>query len=156
CGYHMGDYFAHWIRMGEMSSRASHPKFFLVNWFRKTRDGRFLWPGYGENSRVLKWIFERCDGKDNAVETPIGLMPAQDAIQRPEGVAESDMRELLEVDVAAWKAEIEDIRKNHYPIFGSRLPVALAGQLENLDRCLHESGRYDSVAADKQPLLKGY
>ena len=110
CGYHMGDYFAHWIRMGEKTPVASQPKFFFVNWFRKTKDGKWLWPGYGENSRVLKWVFERCDGSGKAVETPIGFMPAVDAIDPPAGVTAEDMKELLKVDVAGWKAELADIK----------------------------------------------
>ncbi len=118
CGYHMGDYFAHWVKMGERTPPASQPKVFYVNWFRKTKEGKWLWPGYGENSRVLKWIFERCDGVGEAVETPIGFMPAIGAIKPPQGVSEEDMKQLLEVDVEGWKAELEDIRNNHYPKFG--------------------------------------
>ena len=79
CGYHMGDYFAHWLKMGEKGG-AKMPKIFYVNWFRKNGDGKFMWPGYAENSRVLKWIFERCDGKAEAVDTPIGKVPAEGAI----------------------------------------------------------------------------
>ena len=74
CGYHMGDYFAHWLKMGEKGG-AKMPKIFYVNWFRKNKDGKFMWPGYAENSRVLKWIFERCDGTAKAVDTPIGKLP---------------------------------------------------------------------------------
>ena len=136
CGYHMGDYFAHWIRMGERTPVQSQPKFFFVNWFRKSHDGKFLWPGYGENSRVLKWIFERCDGAPTAIETPIGFMPAVDAIERPSGVTAEDMRQILEVDVAGWKAELQDIRSEHYPRFGSKLPGELIDQLEALSKRL--------------------
>jgi phosphoenolpyruvate carboxykinase (GTP) len=151
CGYHMGDYFAHWIRMGEVISSTSHPKFFLVNWFRKTGDGKFLWPGYGENSRVLKWVFDRCDGEDNAISTSIGLMPKLDAIEPPEGVTEADMRELLKVDLAGWKTEIEDIKVNHYPRFGDRLPPALAERLEELEKNVEESRKSDSpVSKERQ------
>ena len=81
CGYHMGDYFAHWLKMGEKGG-AKMPKIFYVNWFRKNKDGKFMWPGYAENSRVLKWIFERCDGKAEAVDTPIGKVPAEGAHRR--------------------------------------------------------------------------
>jgi phosphoenolpyruvate carboxykinase (GTP) len=132
CGYHMGDYFAHWIRMGKQTATAAQPKFFFVNWFRKTTEGKWLWPGYGENSRVLKWIFERCDGGGEAVETPIGYMPAENSIERPAGVTADDMRELLAVDVAGWKSELEDIKAEHYPKFGAKLPKELRDQLEAL------------------------
>ena len=136
CGYNMGDYFAHWVRMGAKTPLEAQPKFFFVNWFRKTRSGKWLWPGYGENSRVLKWICERCDGIGKAVETPIGHMPAVDAIDRPDSVSIEDMRELLRVDVAGWKKELDDVRHKHYPKFGSRLPAQLKDQLEALSRRL--------------------
>ena len=132
CGYHMGDYFAHWIRMGGKTPLAAQPEFFLVNWFRKNRDGHWLWPGYGENSRVLKWVFERCDGTGKAVETPIGIMPAADAIEAPAGVTAEDMKELLVMDRKGWEAEIADIKGKHYPKFGDRLPKELSGQLDTL------------------------
>jgi len=132
CGYHMGDYFGHWIRMGERTPIAAQPRLFFVNWFRKTREGRWLWPGYGENSRVLKWIFERCDGKGRAVETPIGLMPEFDGIDRPEGVTAEDMKELLAVDVPGWKAELADVKSAHYPKFGDRLPAELRSELDTM------------------------
>ncbi len=130
CGYHMGDYFAHWIRMGEKTPIKEQPQFFHINWFRKTGDGRWLWPGYGENSRVLKWIFERCDGTGRAVDTAIGFMPALDAIDLPEEVTTEDMKELLAVDAAGWKAELEDVKSEYYPKFGARLPAELHSQLE--------------------------
>jgi phosphoenolpyruvate carboxykinase (GTP) len=130
CGYHMGDYFAHWIRMGAKTPEASQPKFFLVNWFRKTADGKFLWPGYGDNSRVLKWIFERCDGTGKAVETPIGFVPEPSTVDRPESVSVEDMKQLLTVDLNGWKAELEDVKANHYPKFGAKLPKELADKLE--------------------------
>ena len=138
CGYNMGDYFGHWIRMGEKTPLAAQPKFFFVNWFRKTMDGRWLWPGYGENSRVLKWIFEQCDGQGKAVETPIGIMPAADAIELPDGVTAEDMKELLAMDAAGWKAELDDVKAALYPKFGSRLPDELNRQLDALARRLAE------------------
>ena len=136
CGYHMGDYFAHWIRTGNRTPVQAQPKFFFVNWFRKTKEGKWLWPGYGENSRVLKWIFERCEGGGKAVETPIGFMPTLDAIEPPAGVTLQDMKELLEVDVAGWKAELNDIKTEHYPKFGAKLPRELREQLEALNKRL--------------------
>jgi phosphoenolpyruvate carboxykinase (GTP) len=132
CGYHMGDYFAHWIRMGEKTPLAAQPKFFLVNWFRKNREGHWLWPGYGENSRVLKWVFERCNGSGKAVETPIGITPSTDAIEAPAGVTAEDMKELLAVDRKGWEAETADIKEKHYPKFGDRLPEELRSQLDTL------------------------
>jgi phosphoenolpyruvate carboxykinase (GTP) len=132
CGYHMGDYFAHWIRMGEKTPLEAQPKFFFVNWFRKSKNGKFLWPGYGENSRVLKWIFERCDGDGKAVETPIGYMPNLDAIDRPDDVSKEAMKELLRVDVKKWKVELDDVKTGHYPKFGSKLPQELKDQLDAL------------------------
>ena len=136
CGYHMGDYFAHWIRMGEKTPVPSQFKLFLVNWFRKTKDGKWLWPGYGENSRVLKWVFERCDSGGKAVETPIGYLPAPDAIEPPAGVTAEDMKELIRADIDGWKAEISDIKAKHYPKFGAKLPGELSDQLETLSKRL--------------------
>ncbi len=136
CGYHMGDYFAHWIRTGKRTPVQAQPKFFYVNWFRKTKEGKWLWPGYGENSRVLKWIFERCDGVGKAVETPIGYMPTLDAIEPPASVSSQAMKELLEVDIAGWKNELNDIKSEHYPKFGSKLPKELSEQLEALRKRL--------------------
>jgi phosphoenolpyruvate carboxykinase (GTP) len=137
CGYHMGDYFQHWINIGKKTTADKLPKIFFVNWFRKTDDGKWLWPGYGDNSRVLAWIFERCAGTGKAVDTPIGFMPTVDAIQRPQGVSEADMKELLKVDVEGWKKEIADVRQNHYPKFGARLPKELVGELDAIEKRLH-------------------
>ncbi|MCK9182806.1 MAG: phosphoenolpyruvate carboxykinase (GTP), partial [Fibrobacteraceae bacterium] len=125
CGYHMGDYFQHWIDMGK-AHPDKMPKIFFVNWFRKTKEGKWLWPGYGENSRVLKWICERCDNEGKFEETPIGYMPTNDAIDRPEGVSAEDMKELLSVDKQGWLNELADVEKNHYPKFGKKLPKELS------------------------------
>ncbi|MDI6870548.1 MAG: phosphoenolpyruvate carboxykinase (GTP) [Bacillota bacterium] len=132
CGYHMGDYFRHWIDIAAQSSADKLPKIFMVNWFRKTKEGKWLWPGYGENGRVLKWIVERCDGQGKAVETPIGLMPTVEAIDRPPGVSEADLAELLSIDREGWKAEVESI-KEHYARFGAKLPQELKAQLADLE-----------------------
>jgi phosphoenolpyruvate carboxykinase (GTP) len=131
CGYNMGDYFQHWLDMGErLGSNA--PRVFYVNWFRKGPDGRFLWPGFGENSRVLKWMCERIDGRAGAVETPIGFLPGEGDLDRTGlSVGLEDMRELLNVDVAAWKAALPDIEK-HFKQFGDRLPARLGDQLKQL------------------------
>jgi phosphoenolpyruvate carboxykinase (GTP) len=135
CGYHMGDYFAHWLKMGEKGG-AKMPKIFYVNWFRKNGDGKFMWPGYAENSRVLKWIFERCDGTAKAVETPIGKLPAEDAIDVSGlKVPPSDMKELTRMDKEGWKAELPLI-KEHFATFGSKLPKALKDELAALEKRL--------------------
>ena len=135
CGYHMGDYFAHWLKMGERGG-AKMPKIFYVNWFRKNGDGKFLWPGYAENSRVLKWIFERCDGKADAVDTPIGKVPAEGAIDvKDVKVDPADMKEMTTVDKEGWKAEIPLI-KEHYATFGGKLPKGLQEELAALEKRL--------------------
>ncbi|MBO5770593.1 MAG: phosphoenolpyruvate carboxykinase (GTP) [Spirochaetales bacterium] len=140
CGYNMGDYFKHWIEVGAAAPSADVlPKIFYVNWFRKTAEGKWLWPGYGDNSRVLKWVFECCNGTAKTVDTPIGIMPTVDAIDRPEGVTEEDMKALLTVDVDGWLKEVEDIRTNHYPKFGSHLPQELAEMLDTLEASLKAS-----------------
>ncbi|MDR1389652.1 MAG: phosphoenolpyruvate carboxykinase (GTP) [Treponema sp.] len=140
CGYHMGDYFAHWIRLGKKAEAAGKadklPKIFFVNWFRKNADDKFIWPGYGENSRVLAWIFDRCDGGGKAVDTPIGWLPTPDAIERPDGVSEADMAEITAVDIEGWKKEIADVRKNHYPKFGDKLPKELYDELDAIEKRL--------------------
>ncbi len=135
CGYHMGDYFNHWIELGKKIPEASQPKFFFVNWFRK-KDGKFAWPGYGENSRVLKWIFEQCDGSGKSVDTPIGLMPDAASFDKPESVSADVLKEILSVDVEGWKKEIADIRANHYPKFGDKLPQALKDELAAIEKRL--------------------
>ena len=117
CGYNMGDYFAHWLEMGKNTDASKLPKIFYVNWFRKDADGGWLWPGFGENSRVLKWIVERVSGKGQAVETPIGYLPAAGAIDTSGlDVTDDQMAELLDVDVEEWLNEIESIRE-HYARF---------------------------------------
>ena len=135
CGYHMGDYFAHWLKMGEKGG-AKMPKIFYVNWFRKNAAGKFMWPGYAENSRVLKWIFDRCDGKAAAVDTPIGKVPAEGAIDvSASRSSPADMKELTSFDKEGWKAELPLIRE-HYATFGDRLPKALQDELSALEQRL--------------------
>ncbi len=136
CGYNMGDYLAHWISIGTKTSAEKLPKIFYVNWFRKSDDGKWLWPGYGENSRVLKWIFERTEGSANGVESPIGYLPSQDGIDTNGlQVTASDMKELFKVDVAEWKKEVVGI-KDHYKKLGSKLPAALSDELSALEKRL--------------------
>jgi phosphoenolpyruvate carboxykinase (GTP) len=136
CGYHMGDYFSHWLSMEKRTNPDLLPKIFYVNWFRKTDDGKWLWPGYGENSRVLKWIFERTEGAGKAVESPIGYLPTVDAIDRTGlSVSDADMAELLKVDTSEWQKELAGIRE-HYARFGARLPLGLKDELEALGKRL--------------------
>jgi phosphoenolpyruvate carboxykinase (GTP) len=131
CGYNMGDYFQHWLDMGDkLGSKA--PRIFYVNWFRKTLDGRWLWPGFGENSRVLKWMCERIEGTADAVKTPIGLLPTADGLDMNGlSIDAQDIKALLQVDMEAWRAEIPDIEK-HFAQFGDRLPERLKKQFEAL------------------------
>jgi len=132
CGYHMGDYFAHWLEIGKRSDAAKLPKIFYVNWFRTDENGKFLWPGYGENSRVLKWIFERCDNKIHAVDTPIGRLPEPgDLDTQALGMSAANLAKLLSVDVAGWRAEIPLIEK-HFAQFGDRLPQGLKDEVKGL------------------------
>ena len=135
CGYNMGDYFQHWLDMGDKLGDKA-PKIFYVNWFRKTTDGRWLWPGFGENSRVLKWMCDRVEGKVDAVKTPIGLLPKKENLDlKGLSISATDMEELLKVDIDSWKKEIPDIEK-HFAQFGDRLPVRLKKQLEELSKRL--------------------
>ena len=136
CGYHMGDYFAHWLKMGGATAASKLPKLFYVNWFRQDK-GRFLWPGYGENSRVLKWIFERCDGKVHAKETPIGRIPeAADLDTRGLNVPAADIETLLSVDIEGWLAEVPLI-KEHFAHFGNHLPKGLNDEVKALEQRLN-------------------
>lgn len=139
CGYHMGDYFAHWLRIGSMAEPAKLPGIYYVNWFRKDGDGRFLWPGYGENSRVLKWVFERVSGKGQAMDTPLGRLPAPGALD-VEGLdlPSEDLRRLLEVDVEGWLEEGPRIR-DYFAGFGVRLPQELMRQADALEERLREA-----------------
>jgi len=135
CGYNMGDYFQHWLDIGKASTEGKLPKIFYVNWFRKTADGKWLWPGYGDNSRILEWIFNRCDGAIDAVKTQIGYMPKVEDIDRAgieNEVTEADMKELLRVDVEGWKKETGMIEE-HYQRFGSHLPEELKKQLADFE-----------------------
>ncbi len=131
CGYHMGDYFAHWLEMGaKLGDKA--PKIFNVNWFRTDDDGNFLWPGFGDNMRVLNWIIDRCDGKADAVETEIGYLPRPEDIDLTDLDVDMDtLKSILTVDKSAWIKEAEEITE-HYKMFGDRLPNELKEQLDSL------------------------
>jgi len=140
CGYNMADYFSHWLEIGKSTDASKLPRLYLVNWFRKDADGKFLWPGYGENARVLAWIVERTAGRAEAQATPIGHIPTPEALDL-DGVAlaEGALEELLRVDVALWRKELPLI-KEHYAQFEDRLPVELAAQLEALEHRLGSTG----------------
>ena len=133
CGYNMADYFAHWLTFSDRFDEATLPKIFYVNWFRKGDDGRWLWPGFGENSRVLEWIFERTAGRGEAVETPIGYVPTTETIN-VEGlnVTSADMAELLTVNNQEWRDELPRIRE-HYAQFNDHLPAKLAAFVDDLE-----------------------
>jgi len=134
CGYNMGDYFGHWIKIGETApDKAKLPKIFNVNWFRKSADGKFLWPGYGDNIRVLQWIFERVAGTATANETAIGFVPKLGSINTTglDGV-EANMADLLTVDKGQWKDELDLVREQ-YAAFGAHLPKELANQITAIE-----------------------
>jgi len=132
CGYNMGDYFGHWLKMGEQADASKLPRIYYVNWFRKDAGGTFIWPGFGDNSRVLKWIVERLEGKADATETPIGNVPTKGALDT-NGLDLSDeqLQTLLTVDNDAWRDEAEGITP-HYERFGDHLPKALWDELDRL------------------------
>jgi phosphoenolpyruvate carboxykinase (GTP) len=138
CGYNMGDYFQHWFEMGDrMGDKA--PRIFYVNWFRKGDNGRWLWPGFGDNSRALKWMCDRVDGKVSAKETPIGLMPEDDGLDLSGlSVTKEDMEELMAVDPKMWLSELPDIEA-YFEQFGKHLPDRLRAQLVGLKERLHNS-----------------
>jgi phosphoenolpyruvate carboxykinase (GTP) len=133
CGYNMADYWNHWLSFTGRMEPAKLPRVYFVNWFRKGDDGKFLWPGYGENSRVLKWIVERIEGTAEAVDTPVGRLPAAGALDL-EGLTLADgaIEKLLSVDVPGWLEEIALIRE-HFARFGDKLPARLAGMTDELE-----------------------
>lgn len=133
CGYHYADYFAHWLTMGKATDPNNLPKIFFVNWFRRDDDGRFLWPGFGENSRVLKWVFERVQGDSEVVDTPIGRLPAAGALDTDGlDIDPADLETLLAVDGDGWRAAIPQIRE-HYAAFGEKLPAQLQMAVDTLE-----------------------
>jgi phosphoenolpyruvate carboxykinase (GTP) len=139
CGYNMGDYFAHWLEIGKRSSAEKLPRIFYVNWFRTDASGKFLWPGYGENSRVLKWIFERCDNKVHAKDTPLGRLPeAADLDLTGLEMPAANLAKLLSIDVEGWRAEVPLIEK-HLAQFSEHLPQGMKEEVKNLARRLDEA-----------------
>lgn len=136
CGYNMGDYFKHWIAIGKGKDSEKLPKIFHVNWFRKNKEGKFIWPGYGENIRVLEWIFQRCDDQGIHEKTPIGYLPTVEALDRKGlSVKDEDLREILSVNPADWLKEYEEL-KSYFQLFGDHLPKELSQELENLKKRL--------------------
>lgn len=136
CGYNYGDYFAHWLSMKDRTDVADLPKIFFVNWFRRDEDGRFLWPGFGENSRVLKWIFERIDGTVDAIDSPIGKLPVPDQLDLSGlDINQADLDTLLAVDTEGWKGAVSQIRE-HFDRFGDRLPAELNAAVDHLEAAL--------------------
>ena len=132
CGYNMADYWGHWISIGKRAG-AQLPKVYMVNWFRKNQGGDFLWPGFGENSRVLKWIFDRCEGTAKATETPIGNLPAPGEIDLDglDDVSNEDLEELLRVDLDGWLTETQGVYE-YYQQFGDSVPKPLRAELDAL------------------------
>ena len=132
-GYNAGDYFNHWITVGKDNDAAKLPKIFYVNWFRRDDDGGFLWPGFGENSRVLKWVIERIEGQAAAVETPIGHVPTPGVARhrRPRHDRRGSSSQALAVDAEEWKAEIPQIQE-WFEKFGDQLPAVLWTELDGL------------------------
>jgi phosphoenolpyruvate carboxykinase (GTP) len=136
CGYNVGDYFQHWLDIGKATDADKLPKLFWVNWFQKDDEGSFIWPGFGDNSRVLKWIVERLDGKADAVDTAIGRVPAEGALDLDGlDLPATHVAKLTQVDEDAWRSEIPLIEE-HYAFVGERLPDELKDQLKGLEKRL--------------------
>ncbi|HEX4098222.1 MAG TPA: phosphoenolpyruvate carboxykinase domain-containing protein, partial [Caulobacteraceae bacterium] len=148
CGYHMGDYFGHWLQMGATAKDpAKLPRIYFVNWFRKDERGKFVWPGYGENARVLKWIVERLEGRAEAAETPIGLLPAPGSLDVSGlDLTQAQLDLLLTVDGDVWRQEAELIPA-FFERFGDRLPAALQAELDGLVARLGQPARKPAMAA---------
>ena len=138
CGYNMGDYFNHWLDMGKKTEASKLPRVYYVNWFRRNQEGKFLWPGFGENSRILKWIFERTEGSAEAEKTPIGYLPNPENLDL-EGLdlQPEYLKELLTVDRSAWKDEVNELRE-YFSMFGDHLPSGIKEELDTLDKRLSE------------------
>ena len=137
CGYHMGDYFKHWLKVGKQMTQP--PKIFHVNWFRTDEQGKFLWPGYGENLRVLEWIVERCENTAEAQKTPIGYIPTPRSLDMTGlDMSEQEINKLLQIDNAAWEQESQQI-EDFFKQFGQRLPKEIGAELTDLRKRLKET-----------------
>jgi phosphoenolpyruvate carboxykinase (GTP) len=132
CGYNMGDYFKHWIEMGKKADASKLPKIFYVNWFRKDENGKFIWPGYGDNIRVLKWVFERLDGKDSYDEKPFGRVPKAGALDLSGLDLNGNIESLFEITKEEGLSEIAEM-KEYYKKFEGHLPTELSEQLSKLE-----------------------
>ena len=140
CGYNMADYWGHWLKIGGFTTPEKLPRIYSVNWFRKDTNGKFIWPGFGENARVLEWIVNRLSDKAEAVDTPIGRIPAPGALNTDGlDVTQDQMAELFAVNADSWLAET-DLTKEYYAEFGDRVPAELNAQLQGLRDRLGESG----------------
>lgn len=136
CGYNMGDYFGHWLEIGKKTSPDKLPKIYSVNWFKKSPEGKFLWPGFGENIRVLKWIFERIEGEEHARESPIGYLPEEDALDLSDlELPQENMQALFHIDLSSWLTEAKGMR-TYLSRFGERLPKEISAQLAQLEKRL--------------------
>ncbi|HKI77207.1 MAG TPA: phosphoenolpyruvate carboxykinase (GTP) [Ignavibacteriaceae bacterium] len=137
CGYNMGNYFAHWLKIGKMTDEEKLPKIFYVNWFRKNAEGKFIWPGFGENIRVLKWIVERSSGGNSATKSPIGYLPADGAIgNNGININNEELKSILSIDKENWLKEVKEI-ENYFKFFGDSLPNELNEELQNLKKRLN-------------------
>lgn len=141
CGYHMGDYFNHWLNIGKKTTPEKLPRIYYVNWFRKNEKGDFLWPGFGENSRVLKWIFERTSGTGKAEKTPIGYLPAKETIDLSGlNISIQILDALFKVDPKEWSEEVSNLR-NYFKLFGNKLPQGIQEELDNLEQRINHDTR---------------
>jgi phosphoenolpyruvate carboxykinase (GTP) len=141
CGYNMGDYFQHWLDVGASVSKP--PRVYRVNWFRTGADGKFLWPGFGDNMRVLRWILERCDGSGAAIDTPIGFLPKMDAIdKRGLSIGDDILARLLRVDPAEWVEAVAG-QEDYFRQYGSHLPAALHAEHDHLAQRIHDTMVFD-------------
>ena len=139
CGYNMADYCGHWLKIGSFTTPDKLPRIYQVNWFRKDADGSFLWPGFGENSRVLEWIVRRLEGEAEAVDTPIGRVPAEgELVLDGLDVSDAQMAELFAIDPTTWLAE-SDLTEEYFDKFGDRVPAELRGQLASLRERLQQA-----------------
>jgi phosphoenolpyruvate carboxykinase (GTP) len=137
CGYNFGDYWAHWLSFAEKSGKL--PRIFHVNWFRQDKAGKFLWPGFGENLRVLRWIIDRCENRAEAVETPIGFLPKSTGIDLQDlDIAPEVMDALLSVDVKQWQQEMASVLE-YLECFGERLPAELLSEHERVVEALQQA-----------------